>query len=119
MFAAVPVIERSALGGVRDSGAHEEIGWRHQRSPGRGRADSGINPATYSTSSSRNDRWQSAIGIDLIHKDLSQNAKVYDCSHNGRLSCFFIGISTCLCLSIASARAMRRRVEFGMMTSSI
>jgi hypothetical protein len=39
--------------------------------------------------------------------------------HNGRLSCFRAGISTCLFLSIASARAMRRRVECGMMTSSI
>ncbi len=39
--------------------------------------------------------------------------------HNGKLSCFFIGISTCLSFSIASARAMRRRVECGMMTSSI
>src|SRR3954454_24420347 len=39
--------------------------------------------------------------------------------HNGRLSCFLTGISTCLFLSRASARAMRRRVECGMMTSSM
>ena len=38
--------------------------------------------------------------------------------HNGKLSCFFAGVSTCLSLSIASARAIRRRVECGMMTSS-
>src|SRR3954451_19328472 len=30
--------------------------------------------------------------------------------YNGKLSCFFAGISTFLPLSIASARAMRRRV---------
>ena len=39
--------------------------------------------------------------------------------HTGKLSCFRAGISTFLPLSIASARAMRRRVECGMMTSSI
>ena len=38
--------------------------------------------------------------------------------YNGKLSCFFAGISTFLSFSIASARAMRRRVECGMMTSS-
>jgi hypothetical protein len=35
------------------------------------------------------------------------------------LSCFFAGISTFLSFSIASARAIRRLVECGMMTSSI
>ena len=39
--------------------------------------------------------------------------------HTGKLSCFLAGISTCLFFSIASARAMRRRVECGMITSSI
>ena len=39
--------------------------------------------------------------------------------HTGKLSCFLAGISTCLFFSIASARARRRRVECGMMTSSI
>ena len=38
--------------------------------------------------------------------------------YNGRLSCFFAGTSVFLSLSIASARAMRRRVECGMITSS-
>jgi hypothetical protein len=38
--------------------------------------------------------------------------------YNGKLSCFFAGISTFLSFSIASARAIRRRVECGMMTSS-
>jgi hypothetical protein len=42
-----------------------------------------------------------------------------DESYNGKLSCFFIGISTCLSRSIASARAILRLVECGMMTSSI
>src|SRR5262245_15726947 len=32
-------------------------------------------------------------------------------AHTGKLSCFRAGISTCLLRSIASARAMRRRVE--------
>jgi hypothetical protein len=39
-------------------------------------------------------------------------------SYNGKLSCFFIGVSTCLSFSIASARAIRFLVECGMMTSS-
>jgi len=39
--------------------------------------------------------------------------------YSGKLSCFFAGISTFLSLSIASARAMRFRVECGMMTSSM
>jgi hypothetical protein len=42
-----------------------------------------------------------------------------DFAYNGKLSCFFIGISTFLSLSIANARAIRRLVECGMMTSSI
>jgi hypothetical protein len=40
-------------------------------------------------------------------------------AYNGRLSCFFAGISTFLSFSIASARAIRFRVECGMMTSSM
>ena len=40
-------------------------------------------------------------------------------AYNGKLSCFFAGTSTFLSRSIASARAIRRRVECGMMTSSI
>jgi hypothetical protein len=40
-------------------------------------------------------------------------------SHNGKLSCFFAGISTFLSFSIASARAIRFLVECGMMTSSM
>jgi hypothetical protein len=39
--------------------------------------------------------------------------------YNGKLSCFFAGISTFLSRSIASARAIRRLVECGMMTSSM
>ena len=39
--------------------------------------------------------------------------------YNGKLSCFRPGVSTCLPLSIASARATRRRVACGMITSSI
>jgi len=39
--------------------------------------------------------------------------------HNGRLSCFFAGVSTFLSFSIDSARAIRFRVECGMMTSSM
>jgi len=35
------------------------------------------------------------------------------------LSCFRFGISTVLPFSIASARAIRRRVECGMITSSM
>ena len=40
-------------------------------------------------------------------------------SQSGKLSCFLAGISTCLFFSIAKARAMRLRVECGMITSSI
>ena len=39
--------------------------------------------------------------------------------HNGKLSCFFAGVSTFLSFSIDSARAIRFRVECGMMTSSM
>ncbi len=39
--------------------------------------------------------------------------------YNGKLSCFFAGISTFLSRSIASALAIRFLVECGMMTSSI
>ena len=42
----------------------------------------------------------------------------YALPHNGKLSCFFAGISTFLSFSIASARAIRFLVECGMMTSS-
>ena len=38
---------------------------------------------------------------------------------NEQLLCFFQGFSNCLWRSMASARAMRRRVECGMITSSI
>jgi len=40
----------------------------------------------------------------------------FDChsTHIGKLSCFRPGISTCLLRSIASALAIRRRVECGM-----
>ncbi len=40
-------------------------------------------------------------------------------NYNGMLSCFFHGRSTSLARSMASARAIRRRVECGMITSSI
>jgi len=40
-------------------------------------------------------------------------------SHNGKLSCFFAGISTFLSRSIANALAIRFLVECGMMTSSM
>ncbi|MGY3358166.1 hypothetical protein ACVWZK_004829 [Bradyrhizobium sp. GM0.4] len=43
----------------------------------------------------------------------------YKCAHNGKLSCFFAGVSTFLSFSIDSARAIRLRVECGMMTSSM
>jgi hypothetical protein len=46
-------------------------------------------------------------------------ATVVSIRHNGKLSCFFAGISTFLSFSIASARAIRRLVECGMITSSI
>src|SRR6266581_6956937 len=39
--------------------------------------------------------------------------------HSGKLSCRLAGISTVLWRSMASARAMRRRVACGMITSSI
>ena len=39
--------------------------------------------------------------------------------YSGMLSCFFQGFSTCLLRSICSARAMRLRVECGMITSSM
>jgi hypothetical protein len=52
----------------------------------------------------------------VLLSDVSNHAEEF---HNGRLSCFFAGISTFLSLSIASARAIRRLVECGMMTSSI
>ena len=40
-------------------------------------------------------------------------------NHTGKLSCFLAGISTFFPRSIAKARAMRLRVECGMITSSI
>ncbi len=40
-------------------------------------------------------------------------------SHTGKLSCFLAGISTFFSRSMASPRAMRRRVECGLITSSI
>ncbi len=40
-------------------------------------------------------------------------------NYSGMLSCFFQGRSTSLARSMASARAIRRRVECGMITSSI
>ena len=46
-------------------------------------------------------------------------ATVVSIRHNGKLSFFFAGISTFLSFSIASARAIRFRVECGMITSSI
>lgn len=39
--------------------------------------------------------------------------------HNGKLSCFFAGISVFLSFSIASALAIRFLVECGMITSSM
>src|SRR4051794_37832298 len=43
----------------------------------------------------------------------------YKSAYNGKLSCFFAGVSTFLSFSIDSARAIRLRVECGMMTSSM
>ena len=40
-------------------------------------------------------------------------------AHSGMLSCFFQGFSSFLLRSIASTRDRRRRVECGMITSSI
>src|SRR5436190_13756826 len=39
--------------------------------------------------------------------------------HSGMLSCFFHGFSSCLFLSLRSPIATRRRVEWGMITSSM
>jgi hypothetical protein len=36
---------------------------------------------------------------------------VWVLAHNGKLSHFFAGVSTCFSHNIASARAMRRRAE--------
>ena len=47
------------------------------------------------------------------------SGKLFPHVYSGKLSCFFAGISTFLPRSIASARAIRFRVECGMMTSSI
>ena len=40
-------------------------------------------------------------------------------AHSGMLSCFFHGLLSRLCRSDAKARATRRRVECGMITSSM
>src|SRR5829696_171778 len=40
-------------------------------------------------------------------------------AHNGMLSCFFHGFSSCLFRSLRRPSATRRRVECGMMTSSM
>jgi hypothetical protein len=40
-------------------------------------------------------------------------------AYSGMLSCFFSGISSVLVRSMESARAIRRRVKCGMITSSI
>ena len=51
----------------------------------------------------------------LHRSGASQVIKTY----SGKLSCLRAGISTCLLRSIARARAILRRVECGMITSSI
>ena len=56
------------------------------------------------------------VGISL---PVSRLALPTAAAHSGMLSCFFIGTSTALSFSIASARAIRRLVECGMMTSSM
>ena len=55
----------------------------------------------------------------LRHPNFFPPHRRRDGAYNGKLSCFFAGISTFLSLSIASALAIRRLVECGMMTSSI
>jgi hypothetical protein len=47
------------------------------------------------------------------------NIRLRHVPHTGKLSCFRRGISTCLPRSMASPRAIRRRVECGMITSSM
>lgn len=57
--------------------------------------------------------------VARYHCDFAEVLVGLPCPHNGKLSCFFAGISTFLSLSIASARAIRFLVECGMMTSSM
>jgi hypothetical protein len=59
------------------------------------------------------------VAIHADYATLSCVLGVVNFFYNGRLSCFFAGISTFLSFSIASALAMRFRVECGMMTSSM
>ena len=56
-----------------------------------------------------------------VKADIGQRIRVsiYVLFYTGKLSCFRPGISTCLLRSMASARASRRRVACGMITSSI
>ena len=54
--------------------------------------------------------------VEQVTRGPASTAVVF---YTGKLSCFLAGISTCLFFSIASARASRRRVECGMITSSI
>src|SRR5262245_52167893 len=63
-----------------------------------------------------------ARSLSQIRSDLNpalnwQNGRAS--AHSGMLSCFFHGFSSFLFFSVFSARAMRRRVECGMITSSI
>jgi hypothetical protein len=45
--------------------------------------------------------------------------RAFERTHNGKLSCFRTGSSTCFTRSMASARARRARVACGMITSSM
>ena len=60
-----------------------------------------------------------STNVRLNPLDLILQFAQFSMIYNGKLSCFFIGTSTFLSRSIASARAIRFRVECGMMTSSI
>ena|SRR5580704_15505181 len=66
-----------------------------------------------------NDRPPASTNVRLSALDLILLIAQFSMIYSGKLSCFFIGISTCLSFSIASARAILRLVECGMMTSSI
>lgn len=62
--------------------------------------------------------WRRSHTFDGFNQLFKRSNHAPTISHNGKLSCFFAGISTFLSLSIASARAIRFLVECGMMTSS-
>ncbi len=55
----------------------------------------------------------------FVHKWTRRNWSPDNRSYSGMLSCFFQGLVSCLPLRFFNARTIRRRVPWGMITSSM